>query len=83
MNWLLSHMDDPDLDKPLEPSPSASSGGASGGESVNEEAVMMLSSMGFTREQVNAHPLTTVLWGKGKLIDHSHFAFVPQRLCVR
>ncbi len=58
MNWLLSHMDDPDLDKPLESSSAAPSGGASGGESVNEEAVMILSSMGFTRDQVLSRSLS-------------------------
>jgi len=46
MNWLLSHMDDPTLNEPLEPA-----GGGSGGPSVSEEAVVMLSSMGFTRDQ--------------------------------
>lgn len=48
MNWLLSHMDDPTLNEPLEPA-----GGGSGGPSVSEEAVVMLSSMGFTRDQVH------------------------------
>jgi len=45
MNWIFEHTDDADVDTPL-PKPSVK-----GGFVVNEEAVVMLSSMGFSREQ--------------------------------
>jgi len=45
MNWLMEHMDDPDIDVPLE------LGGAGKKEEINEEAVMMITSMGFPREK--------------------------------
>jgi len=53
MEWVFAHMEDPDFNNPL-PSPEEqkSQGGASSGFQPNEEAIMMLSSMGFSREQV-------------------------------
>eukprot|EP01102_Stenamoeba_stenopodia_P009647 TRINITY_DN2851_c0_g1_i5.p1 TRINITY_DN2851_c0_g1~~TRINITY_DN2851_c0_g1_i5.p1 ORF type:complete len:465 (-),score=84.78 TRINITY_DN2851_c0_g1_i5:287-1681(-) len=46
MNWLLEHMEDPDIDDPIEPSPSATES-----ESVDEEGIAILVSMGFTVNQ--------------------------------
>ncbi|KYK68818.1 UBA/TS-N domain-containing protein [Toxoplasma gondii TgCatPRC2] len=46
VDWLMSHMDDAEVNNPL-PSDSPSS-------CVNEEAVAMISSMGFTAEQARA-----------------------------
>jgi len=47
MNWLLEHMEDSDIDTPIEVPKSSSTTGFS----PNEEAIGMLSSMGFSREQ--------------------------------
>lgn len=48
MNWLFQHMDDPDIDAPLE-LPRASTGAA--GAQADPESVVMLTSMGFTEAQ--------------------------------
>jgi ubiquitin carboxyl-terminal hydrolase 5/13 len=48
MDWLFSHLEDADIDKPL---PAPSSGAAPAGPAVNPEFVMMLTSMGFTDKQ--------------------------------
>ena len=49
MEWILSHMDDADLNDPI-PEPSAASDPEA--YSANPESVSMLSSMGFTDRQV-------------------------------
>jgi len=49
MNWLLEHMEDPDIDIPPEVTPAKQTPTK---QAVNEEAVENLSSMGFTRAQV-------------------------------
>ncbi|GMK55843.1 hypothetical protein CspeluHIS016_0208990 [Cutaneotrichosporon spelunceum] len=46
MNWLFEHMDDPDIDTPLQPI-----GGAARGPEPPAEQVLMLSEMGFTPAQ--------------------------------
>lgn len=48
MNWLLSHMEDADINEPL-PSSNAPAAGA-----VDPESVGMLSAMGFTERQAKA-----------------------------
>ncbi|KAH7299449.1 hypothetical protein KP509_24G012200 [Ceratopteris richardii] len=50
MQWLLSHMDDPDIDAPLETSSSKRADG-SASTTVNEEHVETLVSFGFQPEQ--------------------------------
>lgn len=47
MNWVLEHMEDPDFAEPL----SVPGSGVKETESVNEEAVGMIISMGFTQAQ--------------------------------
>lgn len=64
MNWIFAHMEDPDFNEaPVLPSTAASvvqvpaaaaAGGAAGGVSADPEAVAMLTSMGYTEEQVSA-----------------------------
>jgi len=49
MNWLLTHMDDPDIDEPIK-KPTANPI-QKPSVSVNEESVVMLTSMGFSKEQ--------------------------------
>jgi len=49
MNWILEHMEDPDIDIPPEVTPAKQT---SAKIAVNEEAVENLTSMGFTRSQV-------------------------------
>lgn len=59
MNWVLEHMGDADFNDPL-PAPgaaavSASSSSAAAGEAgVDAEALMMLTSLGFTERQAQA-----------------------------
>ncbi|KAJ9512241.1 hypothetical protein QJQ45_012796 [Haematococcus lacustris] len=56
MEWLLSHMEDPDLQDPL-PSPEAAlqpAQPAGAGPGVASESVSMLAGMGFTEEQAAA-----------------------------
>ena len=50
MNWLLQHMDDPDIDAPIA-KPAAQAAAAPAAEALNEEGIAMLMSMGFTRDQ--------------------------------
>ncbi|KAF3939764.1 hypothetical protein ABW19_dt0209602 [Dactylella cylindrospora] len=47
MSWLFEHMEDPDIDTPLE-LPGSSAGG---GEAVDPESIGMLAAMGFTEAQ--------------------------------
>eukprot|EP01118_Nematostelium_gracile_P005226 TRINITY_DN1635_c0_g1_i1.p1 TRINITY_DN1635_c0_g1~~TRINITY_DN1635_c0_g1_i1.p1 ORF type:complete len:838 (-),score=281.18 TRINITY_DN1635_c0_g1_i1:110-2623(-) len=47
MNWLMEHMEDPDIDVPLDLGEKP----ASNAFTVNEEAVGMIMSMGFPREK--------------------------------
>jgi len=49
MNWLLAHMDDPDIDAPV--AKPAAQAAAPAAEALNEEGLVMLMSMGFTRDQ--------------------------------
>jgi ubiquitin carboxyl-terminal hydrolase 5/13 len=46
MNWLFEHMEDPDIDAPIQPA-----GGAAGGPEPSPEQISMLSDMGFTPAQ--------------------------------
>lgn len=52
MNWLLSHMEDADINDPLPTG--GSGGGATGAGAVDPESVGMLSAMGFTERQAKA-----------------------------
>jgi ubiquitin carboxyl-terminal hydrolase 5/13 len=61
MNWIFEHMEDPDFnDAPVLPSAGGAAGGASAAVgaapavSVDPEALMMLTSMGYTEGQVTA-----------------------------
>lgn len=47
MNWILEHMGDPDFSAPL----SLPASGSTGPTSVDEEAVGVITAMGFTRNQ--------------------------------
>lgn len=60
MNWVLEHMGDSDFNDPLPaagastttPTPTPAVGGASaGGDAADPEALMMLTSLGFTERQ--------------------------------
>ena len=46
MNWLFAHMEDPDIDEPLAPS-----GGSKGGDSVPQDLIDTVMSMGFSNAQ--------------------------------
>ncbi|EIW75842.1 ubiquitinyl hydrolase [Coniophora puteana RWD-64-598 SS2] len=50
MEWLFGHMDDPDIDAPLDLG-GASGGAAPSGSEPSEEQIAMLVSMGFTHAQ--------------------------------
>ncbi|KAJ2922163.1 hypothetical protein H1R20_g14933, partial [Candolleomyces eurysporus] len=50
MEWLFGHMDDPDIDAPIELK-AASGGGGGGKAEPNPEQVAMLADMGFTHAQ--------------------------------
>lgn len=50
MNWLFEHMEDPDIDAPLETSSNANAGAGSGG-GASEAEISMLCDMGFTPAQ--------------------------------
>ena len=53
MEWILSHMDDADLNDPIpELSTAAAGSGARDASTADPEALMMLTSMGFTDRQV-------------------------------
>lgn len=65
MNWIIEHMEDPDFNDPPvlpeEPTATAASttaaaaaAAAGGGATVDPEAMMMLTSMGYTETQVGA-----------------------------
>lgn len=47
MNWLFEHMEDPDIDAPIQPAAGAGGGAAE----PAEEQIVMLSEMGFTPAQ--------------------------------
>ncbi|KAK3106047.1 hypothetical protein FSP39_011642, partial [Pinctada imbricata] len=49
MNWVMEHMEDADFSLPFVPPGAKKSGG--GSFIPNEEGIMMLSAMGFTRDQ--------------------------------
>ena len=53
MEWVLSHMEDPDFNKPL-PAPSSAPAAApqQRSQAADPEQVAMLGAMGFTTEQV-------------------------------
>ena len=53
VEWVLQNMDSPDLNDPFEV-PSSSSSSSSQEMTFDPEVIMMLSSMGFTEEQVTA-----------------------------
>jgi len=50
-DWIMSHLDDANLNDPLEEVGSGSQGGGGGPFVPNEEAVMSIGAMGFTPEQ--------------------------------
>jgi len=50
MEWLFGHMEDPDIDAPLDLG-GASGGAAASGSEPSEEQIAMLVSMGFTHSQ--------------------------------
>jgi uncharacterized UBP type Zn finger protein len=58
MGWIFEHMEDPDFNNPPEdPATSGATSGAAsggGGAAADPEAVMMLTSMGYTEQQVGA-----------------------------
>ncbi|CAM9439960.1 unnamed protein product [Phaeothamnion confervicola] len=55
MNWVLEHMGDDDFNDPLPcATPAAAAGGSAGPAPADPEAVVMLTSMGFTDAQVTA-----------------------------
>ncbi|KAJ7256532.1 ubiquitin carboxyl-terminal hydrolase 14 [Mycena haematopus] len=47
MEWLFAHMEDPDIDAPIQPT----AGGAAGGPEPTADQIAMLSDMGFTSAQ--------------------------------
>lgn len=48
MNWLFAHVEDPDIDNPVElTDPNASTAGAKGGASVSPESIEMMAAMGI------------------------------------
>lgn len=52
MDWILSHLDDADLNDPLPVSNTAVEPAAEKNSQANAESIDMLSAMGFTRDQV-------------------------------
>lgn len=54
MNWLLEHMDDPNLDVPDVPAPPSGAGAAASANEPSAEALTNLQAMGFTEEQSRA-----------------------------
>jgi uncharacterized UBP type Zn finger protein len=52
MEWVLSHMDDPDFNEPLPASSSTQAPAQPGSTPVDPEQVGMLGAMGFTPDQV-------------------------------
>ena len=59
MNWVLEHMEDADFNDPITEPSAASSGSSSSRPAVNEESLLMLTSMGYTTEQCTAALLAT------------------------
>lgn len=54
MEWVLSHMEDPGFNDPLEPPAAAEeAAAAAAGPSADPEAVSMLQAMGFTDQQAS------------------------------
>jgi ubiquitin carboxyl-terminal hydrolase 5/13 len=51
MNWLFAHMEDADIDAPLAAAAPAAPKADAAAKPVNEEAIAMLASMGFSRDQ--------------------------------
>ena len=54
MEWVLSHMEDPGFNDPLEPpaaAPQAAPAAAAAAPSADPESVAMLQAMGFTDQQ--------------------------------
>ena len=49
MNWLFAHMEDPDIDTPLDLGNASSSGGAAG--SIDPESIEMMAAMGIGEPQ--------------------------------
>ncbi|KAL0069328.1 ubiquitin C-terminal hydrolase Ubp14 [Marasmius tenuissimus] len=47
MEWLFAHMEDPDIDDPIQPAP----GGSGGATEPSSDQVSMLADMGFTHTQ--------------------------------
>lgn len=52
MEWVLSHMEDPDFNEPLPASSSPHAPAQPSGKPADPEQVGMLGAMGFTPEQV-------------------------------
>ncbi|BGP13867.1 hypothetical protein JCM10213_002505 [Rhodosporidiobolus nylandii] len=51
MNWLLEHMEDPDIDDPIPPPAAAGAASSGSGDEPSEDQVAMVSEMGFTAQQ--------------------------------
>uniref|UniRef100_A0A3Q2PEB1 Ubiquitin carboxyl-terminal hydrolase n=1 Tax=Fundulus heteroclitus TaxID=8078 RepID=A0A3Q2PEB1_FUNHE len=60
MNWIMSHMDDPDFSAPLVLPGSSSGPGTTPTESISEEHLATIVSMGFSRDQATKALRATV-----------------------
>jgi ubiquitin carboxyl-terminal hydrolase 5/13 len=51
MEWLFGHMEDPDIDDPIQVAGAGAGGAGGGGVQVSEEQIGMLADMGFSSAQ--------------------------------
>ncbi|KAM4568943.1 ubiquitin carboxyl-terminal hydrolase 5 isoform 2-T2 [Fundulus diaphanus] len=76
MNWIMSHMDDPDFSAPLVLPGSSSGPGTTPTESLSEEHLATIVSMGFSRDQATkalratstSCLLSSVTWGRAPCV---------------
>ncbi|KAM4568945.1 ubiquitin carboxyl-terminal hydrolase 5-like [Fundulus diaphanus] len=76
MNWIMSHMDDPDFSAPLVLPGSSSGPGTTPTESLSEEHLATIVSMGFSRDQATKALratntnclLSSVTWGRAPCV---------------